>query len=99
MLNSKGDKEVIAACHEMPFTVITKACLNEGKKGESRSLNGTSLVGSHLNHIGPKDVKARYWFSRLLEYFGVKLCIGGHKHTYACTHPVRENYYYQSSGE
>lgn len=32
-----------------------------------------------------------------MEYFGVKLCIGGHKHTYACTYPVRENYFYTTS--
>ena len=35
-----------------------------------------------------------YWFSRLLESSGVKLCFGGHKHTYAITYPVRENYKY-----
>jgi hypothetical protein len=34
----------------------------------------------------------------MLEYFGIKLCIGGHKHTYACTFPVRENYYYDNNG-
>jgi hypothetical protein len=46
-----------------------------------------------LNQISKSENgKGIYWFSRLLEYFGVKLCIGGHKHTYACTYPLRENY-------
>jgi len=29
-----------------------------------------------------------------MEYFDVSLIIGGHKHTYACTYPLRENYKY-----
>lgn len=49
-----------------------------------------------------KDMKLRskgtYWLSRLLENFGVKYCFGGHKHTYACTWPIRENYYYTKDG-
>jgi hypothetical protein len=31
----------------------------------------------------------------LLEHSGVKLVLGGHKHTYTCTYPVREFYFYQ----
>ena len=50
------------------------------------------MVGSHLNQINANDIKGSYWFSRLLEYFNVKLCIGGHKHTYVCTFPLRENF-------
>jgi hypothetical protein len=33
----------------------------------------------------------------LLEYAGVKICLGGHKHTYTCTYPVREFYFYTDS--
>jgi hypothetical protein len=34
-----------------------------------------------------------------MEYFGVKLCLGGHKHTYACTFPVAEYYYYDNGNK
>ena len=87
---------VICACHEMPFTVVTNANLKydvDTMKAD-RSLNGSSLVGSHMNRINNKDAKGLYWFSRLIEYYGIKLMIGGHKHTYACTLPLRENYEY-----
>ena len=40
-----------------------------------------------------------YWFSRLLEYKGVKIVLGGHKHTYTCTYPVREFYFYEDGAK
>ena len=97
------NKEIVVACHEMPFTVITNANLKYDTnasqiKGDScsRSLNKTSLVGSHLNQMHYTDKVGIYWFSRLLEYRKVHLCIGGHKHTYACTYPLMENYRYNN---
>ena len=96
MLNTAGNKHCITACHEMPFTVVTVGNLQNNKKNEYRSLNGTSLVGSHMNQMNANDTKSVHWFSRLLEYFGVKLCIGGHKHTYACTFPLCEYYLYDN---
>lgn len=95
----------VAVCHEMPFTVVTNANLlitssagvatncHEIDRSLKESKTG-SLVGSHSNKMSYSDTKANYWLSRLLEYFGVKLCLGGHKHTYACTNPLREFYYY-----
>lgn len=101
---NKNEKKCIAACHEMPFTVITQACCQEMKDTTNmlsryRSLSDAAapgkLIGSHMNQIDPcEDGAGVFWFSRLLEYSGVKLCIGGHKHTYAITYPVRENYKY-----
>lgn len=96
MLSTAGGKYCISVCHEMPFTVVTKANLLNSKKNEYRSLNGSSLVGSHMNQMNANDKIATHWFSRLLEYFGVKLCIGGHKHTYACTFPLCEYYFYDN---
>ena len=87
-------KNLIVACHEMPFTVVTHANLKSDSIDSDRSLNGTSLVGSHMNKMNANDAKANYWFSRLLEHFGVKFCYGGHKHTYAITNELRENYIY-----
>lgn len=95
MLNTV--KKCIVACHEMPFTVITNDSIKSGQEGTSRSLsNAGALVGSHTNQLSNADLvgKGTYWLSRLLEYKGVKLCLGGHKHTYACTYPVREYFYF-----
>lgn len=103
------NKGVIVLCHEMPFTVITNSSLSNSLKGYSRSVNGKnkSLVGSHLNQLSTNEVtnmaeqftpKGLYWFSRLLEYFKIKLVLGGHKHTYCLSYPVREYYIYGPSG-
>lgn len=96
MLNNTS-KKCIVACHEMPFTVITNGELNTTKKSEYRSISSGKLIGSHLNQFNVSESspsggnpKGIYWFSRLLEFKNVKLCIGGHKHTYSCTYPVRE---------
>ena len=95
MLNTS--KKCIAACHEMPFTVITNSSISTGQEKYSRSLgpNGSALIGSHCNQIDKTETGiGTYWLSRLLEYKGVKLMIGGHKHTYACTYPVREYFFF-----
>lgn len=94
------DREIIAICHEMPFTVITAENLENTSTiiGRWRSQSGaSSLVGSHLNQLSVNDKVGTHWFSRLLEYRKCKLCIGGHKHTYAITYPLMENYIYGTS--
>lgn len=102
MLGKLKEKRIIANCHEMPFTVITEDNLSVGAEKLDRSCNGnfesgvvhTSLVGSHLNRIHFNrdwDEDDNYWFSQLLQNKGVKLCIGGHKHSYTCTYPIYEN--------
>ena len=91
MLNT--NKQCVVACHEMPFTVITNSSLSTNEKNSWRSCgpNNGALIGSHCNQLSNNDVGAgTYWLSRLLEYKHVKLCIGGHKHTYTCTYPLRE---------
>lgn len=91
-------KKCIAACHEMPFTVITNASLASNQTSVYRSLSEKgALVGSHCNQISASDEgKGTYWLSRLLEQKGVKLCLGGHKHTYVCTYPLREYFFFGS---
>jgi hypothetical protein len=96
--NADGDnKKIVFACHEIPFTVITQASLYNGDAntmGNTRNYpNGSSsLLGSHMNQLDSTENRGTYWISRLLEYFGCKLCIGGHKHTYALSYPIKENY-------
>lgn len=90
--------QIVAVCHEMPFTVITNNSLSTAANviGNTRCFSGsktTGLIGSHLNQIDYND-RCMCWFSRLLEHFKVKLCIGGHKHTFAITYPIREHYLY-----
>lgn len=97
--NKDGEnKKIVFACHEIPFTVITRASLSNSDKSDvmknTRNYpnGGTSLLGSHMNQLDSKENRGTYWISRLLEYFGCKLCIGGHKHTYALSYPIKENY-------
>jgi hypothetical protein len=93
----ENKKKIVFACHEIPFTVITRASLSNSKTetmGFTRNYpnGGSSLLGSHMNQLDDKENRGTYWISRLLEQFGCKLCIGGHKHTYALSYPIKENY-------
>ena len=96
--NADGvNKKIVFACHEIPFTVITQASLYNGDSNTMANTrnypNGSSsLLGSHMNQLDSTENRGTYWISRLLEYFGCKLCIGGHKHTYALSYPIKENY-------
>ena len=104
--DENDNHKVITFCHEMPFTVITKDSLSntptEGIFNQYRSMSTkNALIGSHLNHIDKNDLNTNglYWFSRLLEWMQIKVCIGGHKHTYAVTYPLREHYKYYDDNE
>lgn len=104
MLDKLSGKNIIVACHEMPITVMTHDNFSQTKMAYTldRSCNGkyeggvkhTSLVGSHLNRLHYNtdwDKDDNYWFSQLLQNKGVKLCLGGHKHSYTCSYPIYEN--------
>lgn len=61
--------------HEMPFTIVTYSFMQ-----------GTSArAGSHLNTLNSNGT---YRFSRLFKQYGIRLVMGGHKHTYCITKPV-----------
>lgn len=78
----------IAYTHELPFTIITQNVISnfywDGKENEK-----IERSGSHLNYNTTPDNK--YWFSKFCESNDIRLVIGGHKHTYACTYPLKEN--------
>lgn len=82
----------VAFTHDNPFTLLTKAQIY-GNSAEDytyldENLNITptySRKGSHLNSVG------NYWFSKFLEDNNFRICIGGHKHTYTCSRPMRDN--------
>ena len=98
MTEDADTKKTIVFCHEMPFTVITNASIATNQISVYRSLSdAAALVGCHMNQIVKTEVGAgTYWFSRLLEYRNIKLCVGGHKHTFMLTYPLAENYKYRN---
>ena len=106
--NENGDivgseRKVVFACHEIPFTVITKASLDNTNDAIMKNYRnfptGTSLLGSHMNQLNSTENRGIYWITRLLEHFGCKLCIGGHKHTYTLSYPIKEKYQWKQIGE
>lgn len=102
MLYEAEGRKLFTCCHEMPFTVITNHNLKTSVsdiQAIDRSISGKPtgpLVGSHCNRLGYNDTRSINWLSRLFEGAGVKICIGGHKHTYVCTRPILEYYYYDN---
>lgn len=65
----------IVYMHEMPFTIVTYDFM----KGSS------SRAGSHLNTL---NANGNYRFSRLFKKYGIRLVMGGHKHTYCISKPI-----------
>ena len=99
-------KWIISYCHEMPFTILTNDNLlsvvnkdtNEiiqNNQFTDRSNILKSPSGCHWNHIpsmgNNRIYKRYYWLSRIYEEFGVSLVLGGHKHTYSSSLPIKEN--------
>lgn len=67
--------KAIIYMHEMPFTIVTDSFMT-----------GTSArQGSHLNTL---DSRGLYRFSRLFKKYGIRMVMGGHKHTYCLTKPI-----------
>ena len=97
-----NSKKVVVAMHEMPFTVITKASLNNKSNQNIPCTRNhpTALgrLGSNVNQLNIDEKKGIYWCSRLLEFFNCKLVIGGHKHTYALSYPIKEKYTWTYNG-
>ena len=101
--NDSNSRKVIVAMHEMPFTVITKVSLanNDNVQIPCTRNHPTNAgrLGSNVNQLNIKENRGIYWCSRLLEFFNCKLVIGGHKHTYALSYPIKEKYSWTYTGE
>ena len=100
---SAEPKTVIVAMHEMPFTVITQQSLTKSKSDymaatRNHPTAAKARVGSNTNQLAIGERRGLYWCSRLLEHFGCKLVIGGHKHTYALSYPIKEKYRWSHNG-
>ena len=77
----------IAYCHEMPFTIITQDVIT--KRYDGKQFNTSSVrEGSHLNTVTTAD--NAYWFSKFCQEKGIRLVLGGHKHTQAISYPLLE---------
>ena len=100
---NNNERKVVVAMHEMPFTVITKVSLNnESAKQIDQTRNyplAKARLGSNVNQMDINETRGIFWCSRLLEYFNCKLVIGGHKHTYALSYPIKEKYSWTYTGE
>lgn len=70
----------VAFCHEAPFTIITADLILKYTKD-----NTAKRGGSHLNTVG------NYWFSQWLQTNGFKICLCGHKHTYANSRLIHDD--------
>ena len=79
----------IAYCHEMPFTLLTSA-VTETTGATPTTRSG----GSSANDNNPDDNK--FWLSEFFQTHGIKLCLGGHKHTEASTWQLVENVTYDN---
>ena len=62
--------------HEMPFTIVTWSFMSSSSSARAGSKLNT------LNNYGD------YRFSRLFKKYGIRLVMGGHKHTYSLSKPI-----------
>lgn len=80
--NPTDCSKCIVYCHEMPFTIVTRGFMG----------GASSRAGSKLNTLNANGL---YRFSRVFKKRGIRLVMGGHKHTYCITKPIYdapENY-------
>lgn len=78
----------IAYCHEMPFTIITQNVIQKFF-WQGVENNKIERSGSRMNYNTSYENK--YWFSRFCQDNDYRLVLGGHKHTYSCSWPLKEN--------
>lgn len=79
--NPTDCSKCIVFMHEMPFTIIIHTTIN-GTSGRG----GSSLNGSKLNETFTGG--QTYYWSRLFKKYGIRLIMGGHKHTYSISKPI-----------
>lgn len=81
--NNESDcSKCIVYMHEMPFTIITHKTV-------------TGSDGRAGGKINKASGKYDYKWSRLFKQYGIRLVMGGHKHTYSISKPIYdapENY-------
>ena len=75
----------IVFMHEMPFTIVTPEFFDLSNIAKRKLGRSTAKTGSKLNL---ENANGNYRFSRLFKKAGIRLVIGGHKHTFALSTPL-----------
>lgn len=73
--NFEDCSKCIVYCHEMPFTIVVEGFIT----------GASERGGSKLNTLNANGL---YRFSRLFYKYGIRLVLGGHKHTYSISKPI-----------
>lgn len=76
-------EHIVVITHDCPFSVVTNSALRRTCR-----LNRDDAESFPIDAIYPATDK--YSWSRLFEKYNVDVVIGGHKHTYARSKPVKE---------
>ena len=88
----------IAYMHELPFCIVVGNA-STGIATARTIANGSKLNNSFVDGIGKTpgatDNTASFVggcnFSEFFQTHNIKLCLGGHKHTYSLSYPTKEN--------
>lgn len=88
----------IMFCHEMPFTIQIAAKVQD-RMTATGNLDKRIENGSGCSACANISSDKVYWVSEFCQRNGIKLVIGGHKHTQATTYPIIENIKYGDNDE
>lgn len=85
-------KNHIAFMHEIPFSIIV-ADATSGKANDRTATNGSKL-NHDFSSILVDEERVNYTggccFSEFFQNNNIKLALGGHKHTYSLSYPIKE---------
>lgn len=92
-----AEKNYIAFMHEIPFCIIVGDAVSAVAKART-AINGSKLNNDFSNGKAKSEYSTsdnNYYtggccFSELFQNKGVKLVLGGHKHTYSLSYPTKE---------
>lgn len=102
--NNNPNVKCVAFMHEIPFSIVVGDS-NDGYKAVARQ----SIKGSKLNNdfsegitktegTDNKHYEGGCNFSEFFQENNIKLALGGHKHTYSLSYPIKENVSYAEDG-
>lgn len=88
----------VAYMHELPFCIVVGSA-DTGAATPRTISNGSKLNNSFMDGVlktpNSQDSRDTYTggcnFSEFFQTHNIKLCLGGHKHTYSLSYPTKEN--------
>lgn len=107
-VKAAGNKKKIAYAHEIPYCIVPTKSTNKGCKDRNPSENGQSklnfdfsgsiaFAGSRGTTSESSKFAGGCCYSEFFQNNGVRLVLGGHKHTYSLSYPLYENVTYNES--